>query len=336
MSYKQQMKPIKTIKRIIPHFLFWGVLMLLFTFQNQDANLVDVLNWGLMLMIVGAVSYFNMYVLMPKYFFKKKYLVYFVFLFAAVNVGSILIQFFFPDATKGTDLDPYIQNISNIIFFLLITSGLKFSREYFKKQILIREIENKQLKTELSLLKAQVNPHFLFNTLNNLYGLITAEKTKQAAEVTLRLSDLMRYLLESSKEEKVSLRKEIKFLQDYIELEKIRLPREAVVEFTQKGTEDDLIVAPLLFIPLVENTFKHGFGKRNPNPIAQFSLTVQGNEIYFECENTFYEDETDEKTRSETGLKNLKKRLNIIYPEHHILEISASNNIYKIILNITL
>jgi LytS/YehU family sensor histidine kinase len=195
--------------------------------------------------------------------------------------------------------------------------------------------EKEQLKTELSLLKAQVNPHFLFNTLNNLYGLILQNENLQAAEITLKLSDLMRYLLESSKTERISLQKEIKFLEDYLVLEKIRLSAQADIRFVVYGLEKDIFVAPLFFIPFVENAFKHGLQSISESSFAHFSLSIQGKDLFFEAVNSVGQNITTPE-KSGTGLENLRKRLELLYPEKHLLEVEKNEGIFKVILQISI
>ncbi|HEX8575139.1 MAG TPA: histidine kinase [Flavobacterium sp.] len=204
-----------------------------------------------------------------------------------------------------------------------------------RRQVRLVEMENKQLQTELSLLKSQVNPHFLFNTLNNLYGLILQDKTKKAAEITLRLSDLMRYLLETSKAEKVKLSNEIKFIHDYLEVEKIRIDKSSKVLFEVSGMEKrEAAVAPMLFIPIVENIFK--YGKLQKDDCATVSLAIQGNELFFEAMNTIDTNVAITLEKSGTGLESLRKRLDIVYPGRHSLHIVNDNKLFKVTLQITL
>jgi LytS/YehU family sensor histidine kinase len=229
----------------------------------------------------------------------------------------------------------FFQHGINLFFFIVITSSFKFFREYKRKQALLILAENEQLKTELSLLKSQVNPHFLFNTLNNLYGLIIQNQNTKASEITLRLSDLMRYILKSSKETKVNLQDEIKFIEDYLTIEKIRLTNNVEIKFEFSGIDKDILIAPLLFIPMVENAFKHGLQNISLDNYAHFFLSIQGNEVFFEVENSIGR-KTDKQTNSGTGLINLRKRLQLIYPQKHQLEINKTETNFKAILYVEL
>jgi LytS/YehU family sensor histidine kinase len=180
-----------------------------------------------------------------------------------------------------------------------------------------------------------VNPHFLFNTLNNLYGLIIQNQNIKASEITLRLSDLMRYILKSSKETKVNLQDEIKFIEDYLTIEKIRLTNNVEIKFEFSGIDKDVLIAPLLFIPMVENAFKHGLQNISLDNYAHFFLSIQGNEVFFEVENSIGR-KTDKQTNSGTGLINLRKRLQLIYPQKHQLEINKTETNFKAILYVEL
>ncbi len=332
------MRISKIIWRITPHLLGWGALILIILLQNDlsDWDFEDYYVLGGFFGFMGIATYINLYLLIPRYLFRNKYWHYAGFVSLLVIATALLIAFWMTEFDQMDWLSRFIVMIINVVLFLLLTSGGKFLIEYLQKMIKFKEIENKQLKAELSLLKAQVHPHFMFNTLNNLYSLIISNKNEEAAGITLRLSDLMRYLLESSKTDKISLKKEIRFLEDYIDLEKIRLPRDAKASFKVSGFKDDLIVAPMLFIPMVENAFKHGFQSHDKNPFARFTLSIQANEIFFEAINSKGKHQVPRDLYSGLGLENLKKRLSILYPEKHLLEISDTDETYKILLNITL
>jgi sensor histidine kinase YesM len=320
--------------RIWSHIAFWLFFILFFWQQNPTADLQEYLAWLTILSVCAVVVYINLYFLFPVYFFQKKYFTYSLFLLVLIGIGALFLKLQFPEG-NSTFASPIFQHFINLLFIVIITSSIKFLREVFRKQAQLVEMENAQLKTELSLLKSQVNPHFLFNTLNNLYGLINQNKNEAASEVTLKLSDLMRYLLESSKAEKVSLKREIQFIEDYLALEKIRLAQDAAIRFEVSGLDNDRLVSPLLFIPLIENAFKHGLQSISKKSFAHFSLSVQGDELFFEAKNSIGENILAER-QSGTGISNLRKRLQLIYPERHTLEVEKTDSFFKIILNLRL
>lgn len=327
----------KKIKHVVPHLIGWGALLLVILLQNDlyEWEFEDYYIIGGIFGLMALATYINLYLLIPRYLFLKKYWHYSIFLSLLVIATALLIAFWMSEFDQIDWFSRFIVMVINVVFFLLVTSGGKFLFEYLKKMMKLKEIENKQLKVELNLLKAQVNPHFLFNTLNNLYGLIAQNQNQQASDVTLKLADLMRYLLESSKTDLVSLNKEIQFLEDYLSLEKIRLSQQTDIKFTISGFNKELFVAPLLFIPLVENVFKHGLNTISADSYAHFSLSLQGNELFFEAVNSVGKS-LENTEKSGTGLENLKKRLQLIYPQKHQLVIEQTANQFKVILNIQL
>lgn len=320
--------------RVLYHLAFWGFFTLLFLQQNPEADSQDYLAWFTVLGVSAVVVYVNLYLLFPKYFFRKKYIVYSLFLVLTMGLGAFSLRLLFPSGNDSFTL-PVFQHFINLFFFIVITSSFKFFREYLRKQKLLIKAENEQLKIELSLLKSQVNPHFLFNTLNNLYGLIVQSQNQKAAEITLKLSDLMRYLLESSKTDLVSLNKEIKFIKNYLALEKIRLNENTEIKFEVSGTDKEVVIAPLLFIPLVENAFKHGLLTISDESFAHFSLSVQGKDLFFEALNSVGKS-LDKHLKSGTGIDNLRKRLQLIYPQKHQLEIEETETLFKVTLHMQL
>lgn len=330
---------LKNIVKLLFHALGWGVLLLLVLLQNDlsDWNDEDYFLFVNVLVCIGIVAYINLYFLIPRYLFAKKYAHYTGFLLVLVFLTASLITWIINDL----DLDSidwssrFVVTLIALTALALLTSGGKLLVEYLRKMMKFKEIENKQLKDELALLKEQIQPHFLFNTLNNLYGLITQDQNQKAAEITLKLSDLMRYLLESSKTDKVSLKKEIQFLEDYLSLEKIRLSKNTDIRFEVSGIVSDVLIAPLLFIPLVENAFKHGLNTITADSFAHFSLSVQGKDLFFEAKNSLGKS-LENSPESGTGIENLRKRLQLIYPNNHLLDIQKSNDEYKVVLHIQL
>jgi sensor histidine kinase YesM len=327
----------KAIKRMAPHLLGWGALFLAIALQNDlsEWEFRDYYSIIGIFSFIALATYINLYLLIPRYLFLKKHKHYASFVSLLVISTALLIAFWLSGYDQIDWFSRFIASIINVVFVLLMTSAGKFLIEYLHKMMKLKEIENKQLKAELNLLKAQVNPHFLFNTLNNLYGLITQNQNQKAAEITLKLADLMRYLLESSKADKVSLNKEIQFLEDYLSLEKIRLSPKTDLKFTVSRIKKEIFIPPMLFIPMVENAFKHGLNTISTDSFAHFSLSVQGDELFFEAINSVGKS-PENSEKSGTGLENLKKRLQLIYPQKHQLDLEQTSNQFKVILHIQL
>ena len=222
-------------------------------------------------------------------------------------------------------LEGYPTSMSVLIllyYMLLISLGLF----WFVKQIIsFIRLKNEKAKTELLHLKSQVNPHFFFNTLNNLYGLVGTDK-KKAQELILKLSDMMRYSIYEGEKEQVTLKAEVDYLKNYIALHKMRYHKVIEVKF-ETEIEDDYKVMPLLFIILLENAFKHGIENLSKDAYVHINIRVNNNKVFFEIENNF--DITFIKEDSGIGLKNLKRRLELVYPKKHTLSFSTIENVYK-------
>lgn len=220
---------------------------------------------------------------------------------------------------------------SNIGFFINLFSGLllpiaiKYAIDYYQS-------EKDKIQLELNFLKAQVNPHFLFNTLNNLYGLILHKRIDQSAETVNRLSDFMRYSLENAHKKTISFSEESKLIENYVELEKLRL-NYTEVSFTVNTDRENQDLPPLLFIPLIENAFKYNLDKANTR--IDIDLLVHNNRLDFKIANTFNEDKGN-KEQGGLGLSNLKKRLEIHFPDRYTYEVKIDNSIYSASLTLTL
>lgn len=204
---------------------------------------------------------------------------------------------------------------------------------WFTKQVIsFFKLKNEKSKTELLHLKSQVNPHFFFNTLNNLYGLVGTD-TKKAQELILKLSDMMRYSIYEGEKDVVTLKEEVDYLKNYIELHKMRYHKEIDVKF-EVQIEDDYKVMPLLYIILLENAFKHGVENLNGGAFVHISIKAKDSKVFFEIENNF--DTTQPKEDNGIGLKNLKRRLELVYPKKHTLSFSTTENKYKAQLTLQL
>jgi LytS/YehU family sensor histidine kinase len=220
----------------------------------------------------------------------------------------------------------YLQQEKEIKIILTIPLFALILGWFFQQWKWLKSLESKKAKAELALLKSQINPHFFFNTLNNLYGL-TVEKSDDAPDVVLKLSDMMRYTIYMGKEDLVSLKDEVEYLQNYIELHKIRYQKKVDITFKYTNTTDYQI-APLLYIIALENAFKHGVEKLTENAYIHMNLLTEKGTILFEIENNFEQSETESETG--IGLDNLKQRLHLLYPKKHQLEINKGDSVYKL------
>jgi len=252
-----------------------------------------------------------------------KWIVIALLAIAVVPVMITAYEVIFTENKSVVFLGNYHPKVAIIVicyYVLLFCLGVVW---LVREIIFITKLKNEKMKAELMLLKSQVSPHFFFNTLNNLYGLV-AKDPKKAQELILKLSDMMRYSIYEGEKETVTIQEEIDFLNNYIELHKMRYHKQINVDFKCEIDENQKVV-PLLFIILLENAFKHGVENLRENAYIKMSLTTSKNEICFTIENNFEKGDN----QFGIGLKNLKRRLELIYPNQHELTFSVNENIYK-------
>jgi hypothetical protein len=307
----------KTILRLLSLF----VLIVCVFVIDHNMNMPD--NPITLILLVGFWLGFA-YVLSPS--FIKKYWKLITFFYAPLFLYFIYLRLF------SGDLDAYFTIKESLpLFVLFIPIPVLFLLWVFEQWKWVQNLKAEKSKTELSLLRTQINPHFFFNTLNNLYAL-TVKNSEQAPDVILKLSDMMRYTIYEGEKETVAIADEIEYLNNYIELHKIRYKK--TVEITFNHTIDtSLTIAPLLYIILLENAFKHGIEKLTEKAYIHINLYEDDNFIYFIIENNFDPNEVTESNG--IGLKNLKRRLSLLYNKRHELIVDKTNNTYKATLKIS-
>lgn len=263
------------------------------------------------------------YVLVPE--FVKKYYKLIAFIY-----GPLFIYFLYLRLFSG-NTEAYLaikEEFPMYLFFIPIP--IFFVLWIIEQWRWLQNLKSEKAQAELALLRQQINPHFFFNTLNNLYAL-TIKNSKEAPEVILKLSDMMRYTIYEGQNEKVSITDEIAYLNNYIELHKIRFKKKVSIQFATKVNEH-LEIAPLLFIILVENAFKHGAERLSENAYIHINLYEEEQYLCFSIKNNF---ENNEKTNNQgIGLTNLKKRLQLLYPKQHAYSFTINENNYTALLKI--
>jgi len=218
----------------------------------------------------------------------------------------------------------------------IFVAMLRFAMDWFELESRKREIENEKLVSELNFLKAQINPHFLFNTLNNLYYLAYS-KSENTTEVIAKLSQMMRYMIYDSNHPQVPLSKEIEYMQNYIALERLRLNNQIPIRFTIEGNPEDVRIVPLIFITFLENAFKHGVTNNNPQAWVDIVIRIKGKLCAYHVENSkIVQAQQDNGGKSGIGLQNVMRRLEISYPERYTLHVDDRADRYIVDLNIDL
>lgn len=297
-----------------------------------------------------ALLYINYLFLVPELLLKKKMALYVLTSLACLLTVNVLINYLlFPVPEKklielaqknvGVDIDllkraPYALSLIFSTAFFMLGGILALIKDFYRKDRINREIMVQRKDTELQFLKAQLNPHFLFNSLNSIYSLVR-NKSQKAPEAVIVLSELMRYMLYETKDDFVPLSKEIEYIKNYTELQRIRLKDDSdVVLSIDDCEESDKKIPPLLLIPFVENAFKYGTGFSGKTDVG-IKLHIAGETLFFTIRNTINDYKKDKKN-SGIGLKNIRDRLQLIYPENHQLTIFKDASEYLVKLEINL
>lgn len=334
-----------TILKIFPHVLFWLLLWALFVWSDgshAEKGSVALTEFIHIVFYIGLI-YFNLYVLIPSYLNNEKFWLYTLYLVAVVLIGTFLkILTLYLRYHEFPEIQFQLLQNQTWIFIsnFLITSSstvFKIISDWIRHQTEKRELERRSMQSELKFLKTQINPHFLFNTLNNLYAL-TLKKSDLAPDIVLKLSDMMRYMLYECNEKLVPLQKEIIYLQHYIDLEKLRFGNKERMHFSVEGDVKDQKIAPLILIPFVENAFKHGL-KSSVQENAYFYcyLIIENNHLEFTVINSKPELPVAEKDRfGGIGLVNVQRRLNLLYPDKYTLKIKNTKEEYSVKLTLEL
>ncbi|WP_241478955.1 sensor histidine kinase [Psychroserpens jangbogonensis] len=264
------------------------------------------------------------YILIPS--FIKKYWKLIVLIYVPLLLYFLYLRLF------SGDLEAYLKIKSDFPFYIFfLPIPVLFIVWIFEQWKWIQNLKAEKSKAELSLLRTQINPHFFFNTLNNLYAL-TVTNSKQAPDVILKLSDMMRYTIYEGEKESVQLKDEIDYLKNYIELHKIRYKKSVEITF-KHDIDTSLPIAPLLFIILLENAFKHGIESLAEHAYIHINLFEDKDFIYFEIENNFDAQEINKSNG--IGLQNLKRRLSLLYNQKHEFIVDKKEHEYKTTLKIS-
>ncbi|WP_271767815.1 sensor histidine kinase [Aquimarina algiphila] len=335
-------------KRILIHILILisisFVIGLMFAVANWDTLTFGSLAIyflqvasGIFLILVPPI-YFNIYWLIPKYLVRKQYIRFGLTMSVVIiGWGSVIAyiepwmdHYWFNQPKEEKNIE---SGILIMVFIMLITTLLNLSYKWFFQLSKINKIENDRLHLELSLLKNQINPHFFFNTLNNLYAL-SLEKSDETPSVILKLSEMMRYTIYDCKASKVSIAGEVTYLDNFIALQKMRHHKRGIITFKKEIENESIQIAPMILIVFLENAFKHGFDLIEKNAFLNFELKTTEKELYLCIENNF--NDTISQNQSGIGLENVKRRLSLIYPNAHSLDIIKKDNEFIVELKLNL
>jgi two-component system, LytTR family, sensor kinase len=298
--------------------------------------------------------YFNTYVLIPWLYLQKKYLLYFsiiLVLFAGafflkpydrlLGSGSHPPERLMMQSSSNPEMrptpgihKPIRTDIVSIVLFVTVWSlstAICINRQWRITQKKVTQAEADKANAELSFLKAQINPHFLFNTLNNIYSLAVTNNENTAASI-MKLSNIMRYVTDDIKDDYVSLENEIQCMTDYIDLQRLRLGKKMNVDFVVTGNTENKRIAPLILMTFIENVFKYGISNHESSAIT-IKLAVEEHTITFFCQNKLFDTKRNIE-RTGIGIANTKQRLAHLYPDKHFLNINKENGLYSVQLTL--
>jgi two-component system, LytTR family, sensor kinase len=330
--------------KILIHFAFWIYMFnqILLTFAMWSGKGYDPFEEITIYPLTSFVTFYSFYFTYGLFFTRKNKL-YPVLLLIAVIVILIPLriglEYLFwkyigyshmkPSETLTIESSWWFNSLRLVIIYGIYALLIQLAIGWFDTQKLRTELMLEKQSGELALLRSQINPHFLFNTLNNIYSLVY-KKSEDAPEAVMKMSSIMRYMLYDATTDNVLLEKEIEYLKSFIELEKLRIRHKDFVALNISGNVEGRTIAPMLLIPFVENAFKHG-SRTVTNPGIRINLSVGPQQILFEVSNHLRKNipETSDKTGG-IGLNNIRRRLNLLYPGKHQLEISSDKEMYNV------
>lgn len=329
--------------RILQHLVFWVLSFFVFLYlfkTGEHAEKVDYVYTLLFHVTLLPAVYLNLEWLLPKFANRKTWWLYGASLVVLILVFSWINYRFFQSWSSGLLPDYFFISYFSLyevaLFFMIyisLTSLIKLSKSWFAVNELQRrllESEKEKVQMELKALRAQINPHFFFNTLNNIYSM-TLEKDDRLPNTVLQLSDLMRYFLYGSIGELVSLQKEISALQDYISLQKLRSRETLETTVEIQGNADGLQIAPMLLITFVENAFKHGAKGSTGKTFVHLKININEKDLHFRLENNIgLAEELTATAYKGMGLENVKRRLQLLYPGNYRLQTGKEQNSFVV------
>jgi len=334
ISTHKEHKKWEIIFQIILH-------LIVFLFLNYDRydptidgfKVTAFINYSMAALVVN-------YVLLPRFFYTKKYLPFFLYsiiLLAGVMFieEMVLEKIYYPDS-RGMLFLGVLPTLIGILPPILILIGFKFAWDVVGKQREIDELKTVVQESELQFLKTQINPHFLFNNLNNLYS-YAIEQSPKTPEIILELSGFLRYMLYECKEQYVPLVKEVEQLKNFINLNEMQIEERGQVNFQTQNIHGNYQVAPLILIVFIENAFKHSTTSQSENIFIDINLALSDyGDLKFVCKNSYLAQANTDQLSKGIGMENVQKRLSILYPNSHQLNIQKEENQYNVELTIHL
>ncbi len=341
MVYKTKKRKVRLLKnRNFQHILFWCLsYLILINILKVSAEIqkIDLIYAAVFHLPLFLVVYLNLKVSFPLFFEKGRYLIYLLSLLVVVLPGVgfyfLLFNHWIDHIFQGYYFIAYYSFWDISLFFVIYLSAsglLHLARSWFQLQ----ELEKEKTSAELKALKSQLNPHFLFNSLNSIYSL-ARKNSSLVPEKIVQLSDLMRHIIYESDVEFIPLEKEVEMVKNYIELQNLRSVEPDRIKLEIKGEIKGKKIAPLLFLPFVENSFKHGIKGGRNDSYVRIKIETSGKSLFFSIENNKGENvEIADSKYKGIGIENVKKRLELVYPGKHSLKVSDGDEKFEVNLQI--
>jgi two-component system LytT family sensor kinase len=352
----QKLQVRKWLTGII-HILVWIAVFLipLLFFHRPGQEVIgisDFFLWSLMIIYF----YTNYYILVPKLLTRNKFFWYSITVVFLLAIAFFILRQIMLTYDSQGEMENLLRRHSpqkareifvhiarnqgmGAVFFsflvLAVSTSIKVTGDWYKTDKKRKEAENEKLFTELNLLKSQINPHFFFNTLNNIYSL-AIQKSEKTPEAIVKLSELMRYIIYDTDKDKVPLSKEVDYIRNYIELEKLRLKDNAEIRFVVDGNPAEKLIEPLLLLPFIENAFKHGTGFQPYSGIS-IRISIEDSHLTLLVENPVrIVAENPEERKQGIGRINAERRLQLLYNKNYTLETTVSEGIFRVNLTLNL
>ncbi|MAO66494.1 MAG: hypothetical protein CL666_16000 [Balneola sp.] len=339
--------PDINIKKLFLYLVFWAISFYvgleLFS-RTDEIRAIDVVYTLLFMLPFVFVVSVHAFHLVPNYLAKSMFWAYGLTLlcllgtiFPIYNFSYLILsEWFFPQYYLVGNYTPF-EVMGFGLLFILISSSLEFARSWFEglqAKNRVSELETEKVASELKALRAQVNPHFLFNSLNTIYS-EALKRSEKAPKLILKLSDMLRYVVDKMDQDRVLLQEEIDYLKNFAELHKERLNEPSKVKFILSGDFNSYKISPLLLLNFVENSFKHA-DLTEDNAFISIEISTKGKVLILKCSNSFYGDSSLKDKSSGSGIENAKRRLELSYPDRHYLHIGKSENTYHLELKLEL
>lgn len=327
-----------TSKELLFQLILHLVVLFFYAYNRYEEN-IEIYKAAFFLNYLVATSLISYY-LLPQFFYPKRYIAFCIYLLL-ILAGVILVeelvveQIFFPD-TLGMTFPGLLFTLLEILPVLVILVGFKFAWDAINKQREVEDLRAAVKESELQFLKSQINPHFLFNNLNNLYA-YAIENSPKTPTIILELSGVLRYMLYECKAPFVPLAKEIEQLENFTKLNELQIEERGNIQFTTKNIQPQYQIAPLILTVFIENAFKHSQASQSEGICIAIQIELsESGELKFSCKNSYQNTANTQDLSNGIGLANVKKRLQLIYPNQHQLAIRKTDSTYEVLLSLQL